>query len=256
MAEEQPLPLKYMLFKTPPVEVITSYSNHRDYPMVTETGKMLRDAVGYGLYNHINWTFKRGEHSQEYQLRVVGPSSKLGEKIGNQQKLQVETVYYSGQAQMMGIELLGGIPSQEVPSAPEQIESLIFKHFLNKVAVSIILERRVFNPESLDLEAFAEQITPLADYLELMYENLSLPLVDPVRNYLTSIGKDEARHLEEMDINDTPVPLLNGRFPVDGDSETAQAELERVLDLGTTSPKLDPRKTMPGMPTIVIGQKK
>ena len=255
---EKPLPpLMHMLFCSEAINLEAYFSNNSQ---VTQTAMMLRDAVSYGLYNYIYWQSYEAEHPLGYQLRVMGPSLDLGVIIKEQQELQIESAYNdSGWIPLTDLDKFRIMSGGLIPINSKEIENLILNYFSNKKNVSVTMERRVFELNSLDLEDFKLNIIPLIDYLEIMYDNLSLPLVNPVRAYLerisSSIQTERIEYLEDNSETESPVPLLDGQLRVerrdDKNLERAQTALENALGI-KIKPKLNTRNTIPGMPTVNI----
>ncbi len=211
MTEEFPN-LDHVLFKTQEISLETGSGR---YLRIVQTGKMLTEALSYGLYNHIGWKVSEAADKLGEKLRVVGPVLGLGEKIEDQPKLILVPDYDSSERSEIAEQKTDlGFKKGLIPENTKQIERLMLKNYLDKRTVIVTLEYRVFNPENIDFEDFARQITPRADYLELNYGDLSLQLVDPVRDYLERISAS---------------------IKTD-DLENAQAELERVLSKGNNRP--------------------
>src|SRR3989344_7699946 len=243
MAEESLLSLPFTLFSTIPINVTTADGSN--YQRVTETGQMLRDTLVYGLHNYLCLGVNSESNSAIYTLRALGAPLVLGEQGKSQQQFLLETDSTEAERRASTRDLARRLI---IPATPEQLKEFIFQKFLGRDKFSVTLERRVFNPDFLDvpenLEAFAAEIRRVAGYLESAYQGLSDPLINPARAYLASLG--EARNLAEEDI-DTPIP--SSRDASEEEAERAQEKLDRALSQ-SLNPDWGLKRTIPGMHMI------
>ena len=263
MIEEPVIALPYTLFYTDPV--ILTPAPRQNYQRVTETGKMLRDALVYGSFNYLDLEVKSGDNSTAYLLRTLGTPLTLGERVTlveqtrSQQQFLLETMFTEAEQ----IELTGqkGLTQKDltkilayreiIPATPEQLESFIFKRVLGKREISVTLERRVFDPAALDLEDFSRALNRSIGYFEFVYKDLSKPLVDSMREYLACITpvlspaileavQTEPAYLDKAQSNSgADSPAAGNGYVADGSGSGEEAADEE--DIATPVPLLNGR---------------